>query len=922
MTNLPATTGAPAAEPIASDRFPCTQSQHRFWILEQISPGNSSANVALCWELRGEFQAESIEAAFVQVTTRHEILRTRFVEEDGILFQEVVDHCDFKLSVVDLRNVPVEQLEARIAMISKAEACNPFDLTRAGLLRATLLQLSADRAYLLTTIHHMCFDGASIRVLGREIGEIVDARDTGRPPHLPDLALQYGDYALWQEAFLASADFEVERNFWRKQLAGAPYFEMPIDRPRGFERTHSGAIVSQLLPEIVSSRIDQCAKNAGVSVFALSCAVLFALLHERTGQTDISIGTQVASRDDIVLEDLIGVFINNIVLRLDVTPDASFSEICQRASATVRDALIHQRMPFNKLVEMINPPRDPARTPLISVNMIVQKAFMEDHCYKRFEILGRPSSTPGTLFDLNFMMIGRPEGWRVTVEYNPDLFDASTAQGLLTDWADAIDRFTAEPEIRICDLPVTTSRLRSEETSNSAAVFEEWLTSHPAVAAAQVSGGQSGERRILVTPRPCYDGPIEELPSELRSYLALKMPFAIIPATIHVVMRLAGTSSTPNAEGISDTGPNAAYSLRLKEFETEVEQLWRELLGLTEIDRNANFFDLGGHSLLAVRLVARLRERLKIDLKTAVLYQAPTIAGLALKLADCLPIQSATKDGVDNRINEINPNAPGIPIISINNYSTIYSIAKHFSSPRRCVSVRLVDPDGPFDKDDRSFEEIADAYVELVRAVQPQGPYAFFGVCVHGNLAMEVARRLLAAGEDVANVFVKDVWAPAYSTHVRDNKLISYLNKLHDARVRYRKWRRGELSAFDLLRYYPRIRSTRLFKTVETFAGERLSQETRHLSTTSQGAFIEYLSAARNRYLPQPYPGNVLMFRTSEAPSGKKFDRTLGWGSVVSGSLDIEEIEEIVVFQGLEIGTAPVAATIEAVLRSAEAAAL
>ncbi|WP_312796315.1 condensation domain-containing protein [Tianweitania sp.] len=907
----------PVPLPSVVDRFPCTQSQQRFWLLEQMAPGNTSANVALCWELRGSFQAETIEKAFRQVIDRHEILRTRFVEEDSVPLQEVVDHCDFKLSVVDLRTVPADQLEKRVASISKEEARISFDLSRACLLRATLLQLAAGRAYLLITVHHLCFDGMSIRVLGREIGEILDAADNNRAAELPELALQYGDFALWEEAHRQSADFETERSYWRDKLADAPYFELPTDKPRDLERSHAGAAVSVLLSNDISSRIDGLSRSEGVSVFSLSAAILAAVLHRWTGKTDIAVGTQIAGRDETELETLLGVFINNIVLRFAIEPDAGFQAHLAAANGIVRDALVHQHMPFNTLVEMLNPPRDPARTPLFSVNMIVQKAFMEDHRYKHFEMLGRPSSTPGALFDLNFMMIGRPEGWRATIEYNPDLFDATTADRLLADWTGAIETLTANPARSIAELPVTFPAAATAVDQLAPAAIEALLLEHAAVAAVKAVDTSNGAYRLLVVPDPSCTQPLETLPATLLDHLSEIAPALSRPISISLVMQLPADVGESLQDGPAKGEVEPATNAHHDALEAVVSELWRDLLGLTDVDRTANFFDLGGHSLLAVRLIAKLRERLNVKLTTTALYRAPTIETLTAQLAALAPINAVIPEE-DTRIHDINPDAPGIPIISINNYSTIYAISKHFSTPRRSISVRLVDPDAPFEPDNKSFEQIADAYVELVKRVQPQGPYALFGVCVHGNIALEVARRLIAGGDEVAGLFIKDVWAPAYSAHVRDNRKIRLLNKVHDGLLRLRRWRRGELSMFDVLRYYPIIRSRRLFLAMERFFGNTLEMETRLLSTTSQGAFVSYLAAARNRYMPETYPGDVVMFKTNESPAGRHFDISLGWKAVVSGKFDIAELEEIVVSRGVEIGTVEAAARIEATLTRAE----
>ncbi|MDE1996169.1 MAG: condensation protein, partial [Rhizobiaceae bacterium] len=224
--------------------FPCTQTQLRCWILDQLTPGNPALNVAVRWEIRGTFKASTIEAAFKKVIQRHEVLRTRFIEREGRPFQQAVERIDFKMSVIDLRNMAADQRQARIMSIGEETAQAPFDLSKPGLFRVSLLMVENDRGVLLITAHQSCFDGWSIRVLGREVGEIAAAIDANRQPVLPELQLQYGDYALWQNEYLQSYGFETEKTFWREKLVGAPYFEVPSDHPRGKVKTNHGDIIS------------------------------------------------------------------------------------------------------------------------------------------------------------------------------------------------------------------------------------------------------------------------------------------------------------------------------------------------------------------------------------------------------------------------------------------------------------------------------------------------------------------------------------------------------------------------------------------------------------------------------------------------------------------------------------------------------
>ncbi|HVV94021.1 MAG TPA: condensation domain-containing protein, partial [Hyphomicrobiales bacterium] len=425
MTDLAVIDEAPPVAPAADEplRFPVSSSQQRCWFIDQMNPGNPALNVALRWEIKGVFTPELVERAFQGLIERHEILRTRFVEIDGEPVQEVADSAPFRLTVTDLTDRPAaERMDAALALGSR-EAHVPFDLAKAPLVRAHLVRLAEDHAVLLVTVHQICFDGWSIRIIAREFGALFAALAGGRAPDLPELPLQYGDYARWQEAWFASGGFDEETGYWRRQLAGAPYFEVPPDRLRPPVPTYNGIILAEILPPELSEGMEAAAKRHNVTLFSLGCAITAAVLHGVTAAPEIVVGTQIAGRDEPDLEGLIGVFINNLVIRLDAQGDPAFADFLARTSSTVQEALIHQRMPFHRLVTILNPPRDASRTPLISVNFTVLHEVMDDARYGPIELTGKPSLSAGSLYDLNFFLVWWPTGWRMALEYNPDLFE-------------------------------------------------------------------------------------------------------------------------------------------------------------------------------------------------------------------------------------------------------------------------------------------------------------------------------------------------------------------------------------------------------------------------------------------------------------------------------------------------------------------
>ena len=442
----------PETKPIEELLFPCSSSQQRCWFIHALSPGSSVLNIALRWEFKGRFNAPTIEQAFQTIIDRHEILRTRFIDKDGELVQEVAGRLDFHLSVVDLTVFPEEKRLDEAMALGRREAHVPIDIGQLPLIRVTLLRLSADHGFLLVTTHEITFDGWCIRLLAHEFGTIAEALEANRAYVLPELPLQYGDYCLWQKEYFASAGFEAEIAYWKNKLAEAPYFEIVPDHERPAEPTHQGEILAASLPPTLGNKLEDAARQHNLTPFAFGCAVIGAMLHRYTGEKDVVFGTQIGGRDEVDIENLIGVFLNNLVMRFDASGDPTFTEFLARTNGTVQEALIHQRMPFHKLVEVLNPRRDPGRTPLISINFTVLRDLMDHKDYGGFYLNALPSLSTGALYDFNFYMVHWPQGWRIAMEYKPDLFERQTAERLHRFLMAAFEYAISNPDARLSSL--------------------------------------------------------------------------------------------------------------------------------------------------------------------------------------------------------------------------------------------------------------------------------------------------------------------------------------------------------------------------------------------------------------------------------------------------------------------------------------
>jgi amino acid adenylation domain-containing protein len=444
----------PAAE-AARRRFPCSAGQRRFWVLNQLDPGNPSLHVAVRWRLEGRLATSEIERAFQLIIERHEVLRTCFVEEDGEPLQLVEPHVAFRVPEVDLSSLPQAEATAEVERISRLEARTSFDLqSTPPLMRVVRLRLREDSSILLVTLHHIVSDGWSIGVLAHEMGRICAALQAGDRPVLPELPVSYGEFSAWQAEWLRSESFEDDAEFWRRDLQGLGQFELLPDHPRPPQQTSNGAILSLLLDRPLSDGLAQLARSQGCTLFMAALASLLTVLHRYSGETDIGIGTQIASRDELELEHLVGLFINTLVLRADLSGDPTFEALLARVRDTVGAAFEHQQMPLEKIIELVKPHRDRSRNALFSINFVLQRSFIKDQAYEHFKLIDMPSVSAGALYDLNFFMVERPEGWRFSCEYNTDLFEADTVTRLLGHVENLLRAAIADPGRRISALPM------------------------------------------------------------------------------------------------------------------------------------------------------------------------------------------------------------------------------------------------------------------------------------------------------------------------------------------------------------------------------------------------------------------------------------------------------------------------------------
>jgi amino acid adenylation domain-containing protein len=419
---------APPLQPaVRSGLLPLSFAQQRLWFLDQFAPGSANYSIPTPVRLTGALDRAALHASFCALVRRHETLRTTFRLVDGQPAQVIALPAALLLPHVDLGALPPTEREAVAQRLVRAEARQPFDLARGPLVRTTLLEIDAQTHMLLITMHHIISDGWSVGVLIRDLAALYAAATSRQPAPLPDLPIQYADYASWQQAWLQGDVRDAQLNYWTRQLAGAPpMLDLPLDRPRPLVQTFRGAQQQVIVPAPLMGALQALSQREGVTLFMTLLANWQMLLARYSGQDDIVVGSPIANRTQRATERLIGFFVNTLVLRTDLRGNPSFLALLQRVRSVCLGAYAHQDLPFEQLVDVLQPVRDLGRHPLFQVMFIVQNAPMPALDVPGLTLRPVPVETQIANFDLTLSVTESAAGLVATWEYNTDLFDAPT----------------------------------------------------------------------------------------------------------------------------------------------------------------------------------------------------------------------------------------------------------------------------------------------------------------------------------------------------------------------------------------------------------------------------------------------------------------------------------------------------------------
>jgi amino acid adenylation domain-containing protein len=444
--------------------------QQRVWFLQQMEPSNTAYNFPLPMRIDGALDVPVLERSLREVIRRHEVLRTAFPLVNGRAMQAVTQEIVLTLQpVVDLYLLATPQREEECLRLARAEAHRPFDLLHGPLYRATLLCLGEAEHVLLFFLHHIVADGWSIQVFFRELSTIFTDFSRNQSSSLPELSAQYADFALWQRQWLQGGFLDKQLSYWRDRLAGAsPLLELPIDYPRPLVQTYRGASGSFRLPAGLSESLKALSQEEGATVFMTLLAAFKTLLHRYTGEEDILVGTPVAGRNHFEIEGLIGLFVNTLVMRTDLSGDPTFRELLSRVREVTLGAYAHEDLPFERLVEELQPARNPSHAPIFQVMFALQnmpapiKGEMSRLTMMKLDTAGGTSQ-----FDLSLIMADSEAGLVGAFEYNTDLFAGSTITRALDHFQTLLVGIVAAPDQRLSSLPLMKEVERT-------AVLEQW----------------------------------------------------------------------------------------------------------------------------------------------------------------------------------------------------------------------------------------------------------------------------------------------------------------------------------------------------------------------------------------------------------------------------------------------------------------
>ena len=453
---------SPVPPALRSEPFPLSYAQQRLWFLERLALSGHAYTLLEVVRLHGRLHMYALEQSLQHMVQRHAILRTTFAEVEGQPWQHIHPYVTVSCPVVDLQVLSLVEQEERTETLARQEMRRPFDLAEGPLLRAVLLRLTPETHVLLLTMHHIVFDGWSHRLFWLELSSLYRAWVAGEPPSMPPLATQYADFAQWQLGWMQGGVLDRLLTYWQRQLADMSTLMLPADYLRPAVRTSGGRRHRVAYSLSLTNRLKALSQQYGVTLFMTLFAVFQTLLHRYTDQEDIAIGTLVANRNRLETEALIGFFVNTVVLRTHLSGNLRFDELLEHVREVTLDALHHQDLPFEKLLEALRPVRELNRNPLFQVLFVLHNTSRQTPTLSDLDVSFQEIDPETAKFDLTLNLEASREGVKGWFEYSTDLFEAATITRMAGHFRTLLEGVLAAPEQSLSRLPLLTANERQQ----------------------------------------------------------------------------------------------------------------------------------------------------------------------------------------------------------------------------------------------------------------------------------------------------------------------------------------------------------------------------------------------------------------------------------------------------------------------------
>ncbi|ARV58848.1 hypothetical protein BZZ01_09555 [Nostocales cyanobacterium HT-58-2] len=446
-----------------SEQLPLSWAQERLWFLNQLGGASATYNMPGAVRISGQFNIHAFQQALSEIIRRHEVLRTSFQTINGIPIQVIHPQATTQINVIKLQQFPQQERETLLQQLARQEAIKPFDLEIAPLIRYILLQLDAGEYVLLLTMHHIVSDGWSIGVFIQELSSLYQAFCAQQPSPLLELPIQYADFALWQRQWLNELVLETQLDYWLSQLHGAPeLLQLPTDRPRPSVQSYHGATYNLTLNTDLIQKLQTLSRESGTTLFMTLLAAFATLLYRYSGQSDILIGSPIANRNHSEIESLIGFFVNTLVLRTRFEDNPSFEKLLTQVRESTLKAYEHQDVPFEQVVEALQPERSLSHSPLFQVMFALQNAPMGELELPGVKLTQLTQETTTAKFDLTLSMSETAQGLVGEWEYNTDLFDSSTIERMAAHFQNLLSAVVENPQQAVGELPLLSAAERHQ----------------------------------------------------------------------------------------------------------------------------------------------------------------------------------------------------------------------------------------------------------------------------------------------------------------------------------------------------------------------------------------------------------------------------------------------------------------------------